>query len=131
MSHTVSMGHRLPSYEGICRSPHGHNIRVEAVLDAPGFTDFKHVADILRHVLEPLDHAMVLHVEDPLLAVLRDMGFRTVALSVEPTTEAVADHVFNQLAARRCAVRRVTVHETERYSATSRSGSDAVRRVWE
>lgn len=127
--HTVSMGHRLPSYDGICRSPHGHNVRVEAELSAPAFLDFKEAQDALRAVLAPLDHAMVLHRADPLLPVLRaaDANFRLVALSVEPTTEALASLVFNDLWSTYGAqLKRVTVHETDKYAAVETCWSSAV-----
>lgn len=128
VSHTVSMGHRLPSYDGICASPHGHNVRVVVRLDAPDFTDFKDVKQALIAVLQPLDHAMVLYQADPLLRVLREMRFRTVALSVEPTTEAIASLVFNELLPG-FLIQSVTVHETDSYAATETRSNNTVRRL--
>lgn len=130
-SYGISMGHRLPSYDGICASPHGHNVRFEAVVRAPGFVDFKRVSDVMKEELGHMDHAMVLHDLDPLLAALRfmDKGFRLVALSVEPTTEALATLAFNKLAARGLDVTSVTVYETDRYSATATEGRESVREV--
>lgn len=126
VSHVISMGHRLPSYKGICSSPHGHNVRVEVVIDSHNkFLDFKKVSDSLKFVLEPLDHAMVLHTEDPLLPILRDMNFRTYAITVEPTTEAIAWEIFSKMDPRFWELMSVTVHETDKYSATCRQSDFA------
>ena len=116
----VSMGHRLPHYEGICASPHGHNVRVVASIYTRGaFLDFKAVSATLGAILEDFDHAMVLSVEDPLLPVLRSFRFRTVALSVDPTTEAIAQWIFNQLTVKHYTVEFVRVHETDKYAAVA------------
>lgn len=122
VQHTISMGHRLPSYDGICSSPHGHNVRVEVEIRvAPDtFTDFKEVQDILRKILEPMDHAMVLHKADPLLPTLQSAGFRTVTFSTEPTTEQITQHVFWRVQEHYPSITRCTVHETDKYSATMR-----------
>ena len=121
VSHTISMGHRLPSYDGICSSPHGHNVRVEVCLRVPDreFIDFKDVSDQLRYILEPLDHAMVLLEEDPVVADLTKHRFRVVTLNVEPTTENIAAYVYFKLrVAFPGKLSYVTVHETDKYSAT-------------
>lgn len=129
VSRTISMGHRLPSYRGICASPHGHNVRVEVTLYAgERFLDFKEASDYLGHVLADFDHAMVLAGTDPLLEGLRAFAFRTVALSVEPTTEALAQFVYNDMAAS-YTVLAVTVHETDKYSATVTGPDPNVRRL--
>ena len=117
VSHTISMGHRLPSYDGICSSPHGHNIRVVVRITTHGFFDFKVLHRHLADLLDAFDHAMVLQHDDPLLSVLRAMSFRTVALSVEPTTEAIAQLVYNELRRSGLSVLDVTVHETDKYAA--------------
>lgn len=138
VSTTISMGHRLPSYDGICSSPHGHNVTVDVNVawSGRGFLDFKQVAFALNRVLADFDHAMVLWQHDPLLKLLDEWpdpggqqpGFRTVALSVEPTTEAIADYIFNQMNLG-FVVESVTVHETAKYSATSHSANPTVTRT--
>ena len=117
VSHTISMGHRLPSYDGICASPHGHNVKVEASFESTTFLDFKKVQEELRDLLHDFDHAMVLHRKDPLVEVLTDMMFRVVVLSEEPSTEVIAQYLFDQLYAREYRPACVTVYETEKYSA--------------
>lgn len=123
---TISMGHRLPTYQGICSSPHGHNVRVVVCL-APGdhFIDFKTASDRLKIVLEPMDHAMVLQYDDPFAKVMEDFNFRHVLLNVEPTTENLAQYIFNEMRGHGYRVREVTVHETDKYSATATTMSDS------
>jgi 6-pyruvoyl-tetrahydropterin synthase len=123
---TVSMGHRLPSYKGICSSPHGHNVRFVAELGVHSFVDFKDAGDLLWNIVKYFDHAMVLHEKDPLYKILLEMDFRVFAFPVEPTTEAIAKYVFDQLVARISEGYasivwpiRVTVHETSKYSASA------------
>lgn len=130
-SATISMGHRLPSYKGICSSPHGHNVTVDVTVFAADkeFVDFKKVGDILELVLADFDHAMVLHDRDPLLTVLRTFGFRTVALNIEPTTEAIAAYVFNEIREAGFMMECVKVHETAKYSAIVCSHDARVKRT--
>lgn len=126
VSHTISMGHRLPSYDGICSSLHGHNVRVEVLIDVGlSFIDFKKASDALKEVLEPMDHAMVLDENDPMAEVLR-RGVRDGLISQmrlfytgeEPTTEHLAEVIFNNYVAKTgYKVIHVKVHETEKYSA--------------
>jgi 6-pyruvoyl-tetrahydropterin synthase len=129
VSHTISMGHRLPSYDGICSSPHGHNITVDAVLETKSFLDFKEVQSFLSSILSDFDHAMVLVSTDALVRVLKSMSFRVVVLDTEPSTETIAAYVFNQFASRYPEVRSVTVHETAKYSATATAPAAAVQRI--
>jgi 6-pyruvoyl-tetrahydropterin synthase len=129
VSHTISMGHRLPSYDGICSSPHGHNVTVDVLIEAKTFLDFKDVRKFLSDVLEDFDHAMVLWTDDPLVPILKSMNFRVVVLDAEPTTEAIASYVFNQLASRYPEVQGVTVHETAKYAATATAPAAAVQRI--
>lgn len=132
VSHVISMGHRLPSYIGICSSLHGHNIKVEAECNAAGFLDFKNITKWLKAILEPLDHAMVLYRADPLVDVFelddRFKPLRRVLLSVEPTTEAIAQLVMNELSTY-CHVTHVIVHETDKYSASCTSVNSEVYRL--
>lgn len=131
---TISMGHRLPSYQGICSSLHGHNVRtVVTVRCTEGFLDFKHIDGWLENVLSDLDHAMVLYEQDPMVHVLHtalpgDFLQRLVLLTVEPTTEALAQLVFNEMSSY-CFVEEVVVHETDKYQASCTRIDDEVRRV--
>lgn len=134
VSHTVSMGHRLPSYQGICNSLHGHNVRFEVSLNVgETFVDFKSVKDELISIVEDFDHALVLHVDDPLAAIIKGSfgPQRLVLLNVEPTTEAIAAYVYSaiKIGYRGTMIHSVTVHETDKYSATCTDSVGGVRRV--
>jgi 6-pyruvoyl-tetrahydropterin synthase len=124
------MGHRLPNYDGICSSAHGHNFTIVATVreEADEFIDFKKLDGILGELLEDFDHAMVLYVNDPLLALLQSLKMRTVALTVEPTTEAIAQYFFNELNGK-FVVLKVAVSETAKYTATVDSLNLTVARV--
>ena len=60
-----SSGHYLRNYEGKCENPHGHNYRVLVTLageelDETGLLlDFKLLKNLLRPVVERLDHQMI------------------------------------------------------------------------
>jgi len=66
---TFSSGHYLRNYKGKCERPHGHNYRVRvtlsgAELDHAGLLlDFKDLKDVLRPVVNYLDHQMMNELE--------------------------------------------------------------------
>ena len=118
-------GHRLLDHAGPCRHPHGHNAIAEIEVSSPALDamnmviDFAEVKDrIERWVERELDHRMILCVDDPLVAVLRNLGEPVYVLDSNPTAERIARLLFD--VARDCglAVSRVTVWETSSSSAT-------------
>lgn len=131
---TISMGHRLPNYDGICASLHGHNVTFEVCVRVNEFTDFKEIDRALEVFLSELDHAMVLWERDTAgrAACGQIPSQRVVLLSVEPTTEALAQLLFSEMSLH-YDVAVVTVYETEKYSASCDKSStktiDVVRRV--
>ncbi len=66
---TFSAGHYLRNYRGKCEKPHGHNYRVRVTLsgehlDQAGLLlDFKDLKDVLRPVMNYLDHQMMNELE--------------------------------------------------------------------
>jgi 6-pyruvoyltetrahydropterin/6-carboxytetrahydropterin synthase len=60
-----SSAHFLDGYGGQCETMHGHNYRVEAVVEAAGLDgtglgiDFRRLKEILGRVLEALDHRLL------------------------------------------------------------------------
>jgi 6-pyruvoyl-tetrahydropterin synthase len=124
VQYTISAGHRLQFYDGVCASPHGHNIKFEVEVELGEgnvFLDFKHVQKLLAELLHSYDHAMILEKNDPLAAMLMQLPrARVVLLDEAPTTEYLAymclKHMQHRLTEYK--VSRVTVYETERYSAT-------------
>jgi 6-pyruvoyltetrahydropterin/6-carboxytetrahydropterin synthase len=112
----VAIGHRLLGYEGKCGHIHGHNyvfeITVQGNPDGLGMVyDFKDLKKSLREILDPFDHALVLHHEDP-AGELLPME-KLVLLSVNPTAENFASLVYGKLVDRNYAPARVVVKETE------------------
>jgi len=126
---TISMGHRLSTYDGICSSMHGHNVTFEVMLHTTKFTDFKAVDRDLGRLLEPLDHAMVLFEDDPFVRVLRPLPQRLVLLNVEPTTEAIAELIFNEMCELSWIIVEVKVYETDKYAASIGHGGNVKRRT--
>ena len=66
-------GHRLSNYNGKCSHFHGHSylwevtVESEKLSDNGMVVDFKDLKKAMIQVLEPLDHAMVLSLQDPLV----------------------------------------------------------------
>lgn len=84
-----SSAHNLRNYNGNCENLHGHNWKVEAILqgeflDETGMlVDFKILKKSLKDILDRLDHKY-----------LNDIGhFKTV----NPTSENMAKYIFDEL----------------------------------
>ncbi len=111
-------GHRLLDYSGKCKNLHGHNGRLEIVvekstLDALGMViDFNEIKSKLRTWVEAeLDHKTLLCARDPLLKILKDAGEPVVAMEVNPTAENIAALVYAEAKRRGLAVRAVRLWE--------------------
>ena len=118
-------GHRLLNYEGKCRYLHGHNGRVVITLAAEkldhrgmvlDFSDIKNV--VTAWIDENLDHRMVLHSDDPIVPVLRQMGEPMYLLDVNPTAENIARLIHEIAASHGFPVVRTELWETPRCFAT-------------
>ncbi|SEB72932.1 6-carboxytetrahydropterin synthase QueD [Terriglobus roseus] len=112
-----SSGHFLREYYGKCENPHGHNYRVlvtlaGAELEPNGLLlDFKILKDILRPVVNYLDHHMIN--ELPPFDV------------VNPSAENLAKYFFDETNLRlseitggRVRVKQSTIFETDTSQAT-------------
>lgn len=103
-------GHRVPSHEGKCRNPHGHRYRVRVRCAGPiqesgpaagMLVDFSDLKQILAEVVEPWDHAFLVHVEDSeLMHALAGHGWRITLMIWVPTAENIARIVFSQMQGR-------------------------------
>jgi 6-pyruvoyltetrahydropterin/6-carboxytetrahydropterin synthase len=113
---SFAAGHYLRNYKGKCENPHGHNYKVRitlrgAELDKAGLLlDFKDLKEVMKGVIERLDHQM-----------LNDIEPFTV---LNPSAENLAKYFFDQANARlksvtggRVAVRDVTIWETDTTTA--------------
>lgn len=114
-------GHRLLDYEGKCRSLHGHNGRVVVTLEARrldgrgmvlDFSDIKRV--VSQWIDETLDHRMILHRDDPVAPLLREMGEPLFLLDANPTAENIARLIFQHVADQGLPVVEVGLWETPR-----------------
>jgi len=112
-----SSGHFLREYYGKCENPHGHNYRVlvtlaGAELESNGLLlDFKILKDILKPVVEYLDHHMI-----------NDLPPFDV---VNPSAENMAKYFFDETNVRlkditsgRVKVKSSTIFETNTSQAT-------------
>jgi 6-pyruvoyltetrahydropterin/6-carboxytetrahydropterin synthase len=90
-------GHRLLNYQGKCAHLHGHNGRAEIVVAAPALNpqcmvaDFTDIDRVVRGFIDQhLDHRMLLHRDDPLVAALRERGEPVFLMDSDPTAESIA-----------------------------------------
>ena len=116
-----SSAHNLRGYKGKCEDLHGHNWIVEIVikstqLDAVGMVlDFKYLKEKLHAVLEQLDHKYLN--ELAYFKKVNPVRSRT-SNGVNPTSENIAKHIYNQLKSSIPLLSCVTVWENSTSSAT-------------
>ncbi|VTR90925.1 6-pyruvoyl-tetrahydropterin synthase OS=Singulisphaera acidiphila (strain ATCC BAA-1392 / DSM 18658 / VKM B-2454 / MOB10) GN=Sinac_5864 PE=4 SV=1: PTPS [Gemmata massiliana] len=120
-------GHRLLNYAGKCRNLHGHNgkavVTVETeTLDALGMVvDFSEIKRVIgKWIDDTLDHRMLLHRDDPIIAELLRQGEPFVELDANPTAETIARLIFDRAVEHGLPVTEVTLWETENSFATYR-----------
>jgi 6-pyruvoyltetrahydropterin/6-carboxytetrahydropterin synthase len=113
---SFAAGHYLRNYRGKCENPHGHNYKVRvtlrgAELDKAGLLlDFKDLKDVMKEVIDRLDHQMLNEIE-PFNAV-------------NPSAENLAKYFYDQASARlnsitngRVGISDVTIWETDTTNA--------------
>lgn len=109
---SFAAGHYLRNYKGKCENPHGHNYKVRvtlrgAELDKAGLLlDFKDLKDVMKDVIERLDHQMLNDIEP--------------FTQLNPSAENIARYFYDQTAGKlqsltngRVSVKDVTIWETE------------------
>lgn len=133
---TVSFdaAHLLTGHGGQCRNLHGHTYRVTVELGnvphIPGqpedmVMDFKEVKAVLNEeVVTCCDHAFLCDTQSPvecdIAETLRRHGLRVYELPHRSTSELLARHFFEKIAARGLPVTAVSVSETPESCATYR-----------
>jgi 6-pyruvoyltetrahydropterin/6-carboxytetrahydropterin synthase len=113
---TFAAGHYLRNYKGKCENPHGHNYKIRvtlagAELDKAGLLlDFKDLREVMKHVIERLDHQMINDVEP--------------FTRINPSAENLAKYFYDESNSRlqtvtsgRVRVKDVTVFETDTTTA--------------
>jgi 6-pyruvoyltetrahydropterin/6-carboxytetrahydropterin synthase len=114
---TFAAGHYLRNYKGKCENPHGHNYRVRITLagkelDKAGLLlDFKDLREVMKHVIDRLDHQMINDLEP--------------FTSLNPSAENLARYFYEQTNGKlhhetsgRVRVKDVTIWETDETTAT-------------
>jgi 6-pyruvoyltetrahydropterin/6-carboxytetrahydropterin synthase len=112
-----SSGHFLRNYKGKCENPHGHNYKVRITLrgeklDHAGLLlDFKDLKQVMRPVIDRIDHQM-----------LNDVAPFT---EINPSAENLARFFFdetnkqlNEMTGGRVSVKDCTIYETDTTTAT-------------
>ncbi len=113
---TFAAGHYLRNYKGKCENPHGHNYKVRvtlrgAELDKAGLLlDFKDLKEVMKHVIDRLDHQMLNDIEP----------FKVL----NPSAENIAKYFYDEARGRlqvvtsgRVNVKDVTIWETDTTTA--------------
>ena len=113
---TFAAGHYLRNYKGKCENPHGHNYKVRvtlrgAELDKAGLLlDFKDLKEVMKHVIDRLDHQMLNDIEP----------FKVL----NPSAENIAKYFYDAAKGRlqvvtsgRVDVKDVTIWETDTTTA--------------
>lgn len=110
-----SAAHQLRDFQGICENLHGHNWKIEVivnsqVLDQIGVVvDFQIVEDKTKEILDVFDHQVLNNI-----AVFQD---------INPSAENIARFCFEELKQKLSSytniqVKKVTIWETDQYGAS-------------
>ena len=120
-------GHRLLGHPGKCARLHGHNARAFVTLRCEKLDEQGMVADfdtvqrrVRSFVDEQLDHQLLLHEDDPLVATLRAAGESFRTLRFAPTAENLARLIFEHAEAAGLPVVEVRLEEQPGSVATFR-----------
>jgi len=112
-----SSGHYLRNYKGKCENPHGHNYKVRLTLrgeklDHAGLLlDFKDLKQVMRPVIDRIDHQMLNDLEP----------FTEINPSAENLARFFYDETNKQLremTSGRVTVKDCTIYETDTTTAT-------------
>ena len=133
----VEYGHRLSKHPEKCRFPHGHSLRIEVVVRGRELNgndmvcDYKALKMLVVDVVDRLDHAMALNSNDPQLEGLAAIGDRVILFEdQDPTTEAVARWIYQQIDGRLAADGSVTTPGGMAYEIPEGLELERVR-IWE
>lgn len=146
-SYTWPMGHRLMRHQGRCRWVHGHNwTAVVEVADRDGepavwqddrpdcgmVMDFYDLDQIVKPIIDDLDHAFMVEERDPFARALVEFNHatgeqcRVVFVPFAPTSENIAADLARRISAKLSERRlvRVAVSESARSWAEWRGEDD-------
>ena len=126
-----SSAHFLRDYRGKCEELHGHNWKVEVnveakKLDKAGMVlDFKDLKMKLNEILEKLDHKCLNHLAyfKKVNPVRKKTGKKAILSNgVNPTSENIAQYIYNSLKSEVKSLKLVTVWESHNSCASYYAG---------
>tara|TARA_Y100000401_G_scaffold106969_1_gene100918 strand:- start:333 stop:764 length:432 start_codon:yes stop_codon:yes gene_type:complete len=99
-----SMGHTLWKYEGNCHNFHGHNYRLEVILegridsDTDMVLDYAEIKKIMEPIIDKYDHKFAISKHDKRLAFLqqadRHAGSDSLhIMETDPTAESISGEI--------------------------------------
>lgn len=127
---SFEMAHQLEGYNGKCCHLHGHSYRLQVTLrgtpcddpNSPTYgmvMDFSQLKEVVhRHVIDQLDHALLLRRGCPLDEALKNSCTKIVQVDYQPTCENMVVHIAETL--RRELPQAASLHSLRLYeTATS------------
>jgi 6-pyruvoyltetrahydropterin/6-carboxytetrahydropterin synthase len=117
------MGHRLPEHFGLCKNIHGHSYKMivefEGDLDKNQMViDYYDVEKIINPVIEKLDHAFMVNIEDKIvIEFLEKMNSKKVVVGFNSTAENICNYLLSEI--KKCSLPsnisavKVRVYETQ------------------
>ena len=97
------MGHRLPEHFGLCKNIHGHSYKMivefEGELDKNQMViDYYDVEKIINPVIEKLDHAFMVNVNDKIvLEFLEKMNSKKIMVDFNSTAENICTYLLSEI----------------------------------
>lgn len=98
--------HRIINHESKCKMLHGHRYVLEATFAAKNLDNLGRVIDfgVIKEVLgkwidDNLDHNTILSIHDKIMGdeIAKITGQKIYYLSVNPTAENIANHIFTEI----------------------------------
>ena len=120
-------GHRLLDYDGKCRHLHGHNGLLEVEIESDSLDhrgmvmDFNDLRGVVKDWVDGnLDHKMLLHKDDPVAAVLSEIGEPFYPMDDNPTAENILKHIYRQVKKEGLMISEMRLWETSSSYASYR-----------
>ena len=95
-----SMGHTLHEHQGKCANLHGHNYKLQVVVESDSLIqlqmvmDFSDLKEIVRGVIDDhYDHRFLIAEFDPRAETLKQIDSTVVVVPYNPTAEMVAQAI--------------------------------------
>jgi 6-pyruvoyltetrahydropterin/6-carboxytetrahydropterin synthase len=97
------MGHRLPFHQGLCKNFHGHSYRASVIMEGEPDTngmviDFYEMKQLMRPIIEQLDHAFVLYEQDTdAIESMTKLSTKIKLMPFQTTAENLCRYILSQL----------------------------------